>query len=259
MNILSNNPIIAARELHSMLGWTSPSDFTMEEIANALCIIVKFVPTLGSEGRILINGDTGIITLNSAITHQGKRNFITSHEIGHFILHKNLIPFFSDTHKTLSEWHKKGIQEQQANEFAAELLMPESLFKSKVAKKRLDLLLIEEVSTFFKVSVTATFLRYIKHGCFPLMVVFMEDRIVKWKKNSDDFPFTFLPYDSAVPENTVAGDYFYHNCLETKPEKVNAIDWFPEDFQIKYKKDWKLWEQCYQVSDQGLLSCLWTF
>jgi len=259
MKIQSNNSVNAARELHNLLGWTTPTDFTLEEIANALGIFVKYITIKGSEGRILIKGDTGIISLNSSITHLGKKNFVIGHEIGHFILHKNLSTLFSDSHKTLSEWHKKGIQEQQANEFASELLMPETLFKTKVVGKKLNILLIEEVSAYFKVSITAAFLRYVTLGSYPMMVVFIEDGIVKWKQYSVDFPFTFLPLNSTVPAWTVAGDYFNNNSLETQPEKVNAIDWFPEDFQIKYKKDWKLWEQCFQVSDNGLISCLWTY
>ena len=237
MKIQSNNSVIAARELHNLLGWTTPTDFTLEEIANALGIIIKHLPIKGSEGRILIKGDTGIISLNSSITHQGKKNFVIGHEIGHFILHKNLATLFSDTHKTLSEWYKKGPHEQQANEFASELLMPETLYKNKVTNKKLNLSLIEEVSVYFNVSITAAFLRYVTLGSYPIMVVFIEDGKVKWKQNSDDFPFTFLPINSAVPAWTVAGDYFNNNNLETQPEKVNAIDWFPEDFQIKYKKD----------------------
>jgi hypothetical protein len=212
MKIQSDNPIGAAKELHYLIGWTCPADFTIEEIANALGVIVKEVPIKGSEGRILIKGETGIVSVSNAITHYGKKNFVIGHEIGHFILHKNLTSLFSDTHKTLLEWHKKGVHEQQANEFASELLMPEVLFKSKIAGKKLNIGLIE-----------------------------------------------FIPYNSSVPAWTVAGDYFNRNVLEAKPVKVNAIEWFPEDFQIKYKQDWKLWEQCYQVSNRGLISCLWTY
>lgn len=259
MKIQSNNPINAARELHNLLGWTSPADYTLEEIANALGVIVKELPIKGSEGRILIKGDTGIISVNNAITHQGKKNFVISHEIAHFILHKNMTSLFSDTDKTISEWYKKGVHEQQANEFASELLMPEAIFKSKVAFKKLNIGLIEEVSTYFKVSLTATFLKYVALGCYPTTIVFIEDGIIKWKQCSIDFPFKYLPINSTVPAWTVAGDYFNRNILEAKPVKVNAIEWFPEDFQIKYKQDWKLWEQCYQVSDRGLISCLWTY
>jgi Zn-dependent peptidase ImmA (M78 family) len=259
MKIQSDNPIGAAKELHYLIGWTCPADFTIEEIANALGVIVKEVPIKGSEGRILIKGETGIVSVSNAITHYGKKNFVIGHEIGHFILHKNLTSLFSDTHKTLLEWHKKGVHEQQANEFASELLMPEVLFKSKIAGKKLNIGLIEEVSLYFKVSLTATFLKYITLGDYPLMVIFVDDGIIKWKKCSADFPFKFIPYNSSVPAWTVAGDYFNRNVLEAKPVKVNAIEWFPEDFQIKYKQDWKLWEQCYQVSNRGLISCLWTY
>jgi hypothetical protein len=117
---------------------------------------------------------------------------------------------------------------------------------------------MEEVSSYFNVSRLAAFLKYTSLGSYPVMIIFMENGIVKWKKCSGDFPFQFLPLNSAVPAYTVAGDYFYHGNLESDPEKVDAIEWFPEDYQIKYKKDWKLWEQCYRVSEQGLVSCLWT-
>lgn len=202
--------------------------------------------------------DSGIISLNSAIKTPQRINFTIAHEIGHFILHKDLA-LFSDTHKTLSEWHTKGPQETQANEFASELLMPSGLYLSKIRERKLNIALIEEISSFFNVSKLAAFLKYIILGSFPLMVVFIENGIIRWKKHSDDFPFKYLPYGSKVPAYTVAGDFFYQNNFENEPEQIDAIEWFPEDYNIKYNKDCKLWEQCYPVSENGLVSCIWTF
>ena len=258
MIIQNSNPTLAAREIHVQIGWTNPKDFTLEEIANALGIIIKYEEIKGSEGRILIKGNTGIITLNSTISHQGKKNFVVAHEVGHFILHKNITPLFSDTVKTLSEWHKKGKQEQQANEFASELLMPEDLYRNKVKDRKLSIQLIEEVSSYFNVSLIAAFLKYVTLGKFPVMIIFMESGIVKWKQCSIDFPFPFLPYNSVVPALTVAGDYFNKKMLENMPERVDAMEWFPDDFKLIDRPKWQLWEQCYKISEAGLISCLWT-
>lgn len=255
----ATNPVLAAKECHKLLGWTSPNDFTLEEMANAMGVIIKEIPIKGSEGRILIKGDSGIISVNSNIQNSGKKNFVIAHELGHFILHKHITGLFSDTQKTLSDWHVKGPHEKEANDFASELLMPSDLFKSKVAGKKLNISLIEEVASFFKVSLTATFLKYRTLGSFPVMIIYIDDGIVKWKQSSDDFPFQFLQINSSVPTCTVAGDFYNGNGIESIPEKVNAIDWFPEDRQIKYKKDWKLWEQCFPVSEKGIVSCLWTY
>lgn len=255
----NSSPTASARELHSLIGWTDPSDFTLDEIASALGILVKNGPIQGSDGRILIMGDTAILSINDTITHSGRRNFILGHEIGHFVLHKKAWTLFSDTELTLSEWHKKGLLEQQANTFASELLMPEELYKKKIAGRKLSISLIEDVSSYFHTSLQATFMRYVSLGEFPIMVIFMEGGVVRWKQHSEDFPFSYLPINSKVPAWSVAGDYFNNGLLEPKPEKVDAIEWFPEDFQIKYKADWKLWEQCFQVGANCLVSCLWTF
>lgn len=99
----------------------------------------------------------------------------------------------------------------------------------------------------------AAFIRYVNLGRHPIMIVFIENGIINWKQCSTDFPFQYLPYNSKVPACTVAGDYFNNGRLETRPEKVDAIEWFSEDFNIKKKGDWKLWEQCYQISETGLI------
>lgn len=251
----TDSPAFAANKVHNFLGWSNPDDFTVDEMALALNIMVRDIPIEGSEGRILIDGDSAIMSVSSSINYAPKRNFVVAHEIGHFILHKNITKLFSDNEKTLSDWFQNGPHEQQANEFAAELLMPEQMFKSKLGKRKLNLALVQELSTYFKTSLTATFLRYVKCGDFPLMIVFIEAGVVKWKSVSTDFPFPFLPLNSEVPVWSVAGDYYHKKQYENEPEKVDAIEWFPKDFKAP---NVKLWEQCYPVSSSGFISCLWT-
>lgn len=254
-----SSPAIEARKLLHQIGWSEPGDLSLEEIIFSLGGVLKCVPLTGSEGRILIKGDSAIITVNSDISYEAKRNFVIAHEIGHFTLHKSVVPFFSDTDKTLSDWYKNGPHELQANEFASEFLMPSPLFKQKVAGKKLNIALIEDVAQYFNVSLTASFLKYRTLGDFPVMIIFIEDSIVKWKQASHDFPFQYLVINSKVPVYSIAGDYFNNQTMEAKPEKVDAIEWFPEDSQIKYRPKWQLWEQCFKVSDKGIISCLWSF
>ena len=253
------NPKLEATGLLRQLGWEKPGDLSLEEIAFSIGCIVKTVDMEGSEGRIIMNSGSGIISVNSSITLKTKLNFVLAHEIAHFVMHKGLMPMFSDNEKTLSDWHKNGPHELQANEFAAELLMPTEQFNSKVSAKRLNINLIEEVAQYFHTSMTATFLKYKDVGSYPVMIIYLESGVVKWKQCSNDFPFQYLPINSKVPAWTVAGDYFGGKGIEDKPVKVAAIEWFPEDFEIKYKAAWQLWEQCFTVSQNGLISCLWTY
>jgi len=212
----------------------------------------------GCDGRILMSDNSGIITINSRISYQPKINFILAHEIGHSRLHRD-IQVFADTEKTLSEWYTKGPQESEANLFATELLMPEDHFSQMVKGKKLNLELIEKVSSAFAASKTATFLRYRDLGDFPVMIIFIEKGKIKWKSCSHDFPFQWLPLHSDLPPWTVAGDFYYKAITETQPVKLEAMEWFPEDFKLlNGDKKQKLWEQCFPTSTDSILTCLWT-
>jgi hypothetical protein len=137
--------------------------------------------------------------------------------------------------------------------------MPTSLFLQKISKKKLGLSLIEEVAEYFGASKTATFIRYKDLGAFPLMIIFTENGIIKWKSSSNDFPYQWLSLGSKVPPYTVAGDYYYRQVEEKKPAKVNAIEWFPDDFACQRDGDkGKLWEQCFPSTQNSIVTCLWT-
>lgn len=248
-----------AQEFLNSIGWERPGDLSLRDMVWTVGAFIEEELLDGSEGRIIMNGETAIIKVNSRILYQPKKNFIIAHELGHFLLHRSLTPLFSETERTLAEWHKNGLHEKEANEFAAELLMPSRQFVDKVKGEKLSFPLIQDVADYFETSVTATFLRYKDLGDYPLMIIYSEKGIVKWKFPTRDFPFQYLPIGSKIPPYSVTGDLLYHHQKEDTPELVDAIEWFPEDFEIKYKRDWQLYEQCFEISSDSILTCLWAY
>jgi Zn-dependent peptidase ImmA (M78 family) len=76
-------------------------------------------PSYGSQSGFVIFVDAGEASV--------RQRFTAAHEIGHFLLHKNLI---GDRHEDNYLLRSTGIsnrQEAQANAFAADLLMPRHL------------------------------------------------------------------------------------------------------------------------------------
>lgn len=89
------------------------------------------------------------------------------------------------------------------------------------------------------------------------MIIFIENGIVKWKSPSEDFPYKWLALGTEVPPYTVAGDYYYRQVEENKPAKVDAIEWFPDDYVCQQNENAKLWEQCFPSTTNSILTCLW--
>lgn len=255
----SHRQSVAARNFLKEIGWVKPGDLSLEEMLNFKGAHIRECNLENCEGRVVQHRENSIIRINTNIT-EGKRNFVLAHELGHLVLHANLMPVFTDTLQTLSDWYKKGPHESEANVFATELLMPQDLFKNMVKGKKLNIQLIQDVASYFNTSLTATFLRYLVLGDFPLMVVFIDNGLIEWKHASQDFPFPYLPLKNKVPVYTVAGDFFYNGIrFSDRPEKVDVIEWFPEDHSAQKLSTWQIYEQCFQVSKNGIISCLWTY
>ena len=93
-------------------------------------------------GFLLIKQPNAIVMLNE-MHHKNRQRFTLAHEIGHYILHKNLDSLFIE--KGLTYFRSKNYPienyeiEKEANCFAAELLMPKKIISKLILEKSLDI------------------------------------------------------------------------------------------------------------------------
>lgn len=116
-------------------------------------------------GMLVIENGIGTIGYNPKNSKQRQR-FTIAHELGHFLLHNNsksevfvdkdfIVKYRSD--KQYSPFEIK--QEQEANAFAAELLMPKKMLLSELSKKDYKSMgeaeFIKTMAKIFEVSIPA--------------------------------------------------------------------------------------------------------
>lgn len=149
----------------------------VEEIAKLRGLKVVPYPLEGGvSGILLIEGHYGTIGYNAA-EPTVRRRFTIAHELGHYELHKDQSHLFIDkTFKVLFRNTKKDIStpeamyEQEANSFAAALLMPETLLNAEIKNASLDLGnedAIKKLAERFDVSTTAMYYRMLNLGKIP--------------------------------------------------------------------------------------------
>lgn len=110
---------------------------SLERVTSLLGLYVHYEPYAGQlSGMIhrLSNGAT-VVGVNS-LHPRTRQRFTIAHEIGHFILHKSetlhvdeFFPFAKRDQKSSSA---EDTREIEANQFAAELLMPSKLLKADI-------------------------------------------------------------------------------------------------------------------------------
>jgi Zn-dependent peptidase ImmA (M78 family) len=156
-----SSPAAHARNLLETLGiQTVP--VPLEKVGEHFGAIIRFAP-LDEElsGIIFIRDGIPIIGIN-AIHHPNRQRFTLAHEFGHLVLHKHLItsmvhvdkklPYFMRDAKSASGTDKIEIE---ANQFAAELLMPEAILLQEIQREAFDIddeAPLEELARKFRVS-----------------------------------------------------------------------------------------------------------
>ena len=83
----------------------------------------------GAEGRLVASDDDGGVIRVASQQNLGRYRFTIAHELGHYVLHRQGVLDKVSTRRDMTIWNDAS-EEAEANCFAAELLMPEFLFKS---------------------------------------------------------------------------------------------------------------------------------
>jgi Zn-dependent peptidase ImmA (M78 family) len=113
------------------------------------------------------------------IKNEGFIRFTVAHELGHYFLPghpETLFPDGHGTHASRSGFVSRGPIEEEADHFAATLLMPEALFVAASNDADVGFAAIDSLATQCKTSITATAIRYATYAESAVAVVVSSGR-----------------------------------------------------------------------------------
>ena len=144
----------------------------------------------GAEARLTMAGRRAIITLSSTVTNPQRKRFSIAHELGHLEMHRTVSSLSLCTKGDLDDWQSNqsvGNREQEADRFAAALLMPQRFFAQVCRDGDPSLDLVQGLAHQFDTSLTATALRYTEFCDEAIAVAFSQNGFVTWFRRSKEF------------------------------------------------------------------------
>lgn len=164
-----NKPVEVARQLLERFGEHPPID--IEAIIRAHGIAIRSQELEDSvSGMLVIKDGRTTIGVNEN-HHPNRQRFTLAHELGHFLLHRNVSNIFIDA-STI--FFRDGMssdgtktEEIDANAFAAELLMPEKQIREAINSQPLDAFdegAVRRLAAHFGVSAQALTIRLTRLG-----------------------------------------------------------------------------------------------
>jgi hypothetical protein len=227
-------------------------------IANQLQLDVNELDVKGFDGALVRAKGTpfGAIIIRDSIRESGRKNFTVAHEIGHFVLpgHENTDLVCTSTE--VSNWSDsaKGV-EREANEFAAELLMPEITVRQIIGTSEPSLGLIEKIASSCEASLSASAWRFCHLTGHRCAVVWSgAEAGSSWSRRSDEFRFG-VSLAGATRQGTFANDCFAGRDTPDRPGPVVAHLWIDSQ---NVAADARIWEQSKALrSYSSVLTLLW--
>lgn len=263
--MINNTPLLLIKELAEFIALQYEERITPVNLiakSEGLKLLYDAYDIGTFDGMTVYSGSSFYIHLNTDLGNRQESErgrFTLAHELGHYFIDAHRIGLKNgllQPHPSLTNRAQFNSIEREADYFASCLLMPESRFRQDITNRKFSFELIDSLCGQYKVSRTACAFRFAQIGNHPIMIIYSEKGIVKWKLESDDFPYKWLLNGRNVPRNTVMGEYFYKNNNRDvkKTEQVWAIDWF--DYVKDYDTERFFYEYCIPHQDKAL-SIIW--
>jgi IrrE N-terminal-like domain len=195
----------------------------------------------------------GIIVIRESIREPGRKRFTLAHEIAHFLLPGHDQTELVCTKSDIGNWGDASKRiEREADDFAAEVLMPTAAVRPIVDSGEPSLQLIEKIAQRFETSLSAAAWRYCDLAKEQCAIVWSTEGRIDWSKRSQTFGFP-LRKGTPVQQGTFASRAFAGAATPKQPQTLPANLWRPD-----VPDDAKLWEQSKALpAYSSVISLLW--
>jgi len=179
-------------------------------IAASHDILVEAKPDAadGVSGMLLRHGDTFGILYGTYIPNDGFQRYSISHELGHYFLDghvDHLLPG-DGIHSSHAEFISGDPYELEADNFAAGLLMPATLYKRLITRRDPSLDAVESLASDCRTSLTATAIRFAELTDDAVAVIISTRNVIDYCILSEAMKslpqLSWLKKGSAVPMGT---------------------------------------------------------
>ncbi|WP_445679525.1 ImmA/IrrE family metallo-endopeptidase [Radicibacter daui] len=257
---VGGNPRKLAASIIKQLPETSGA-IPVREIAEAIDIYeIKEAVLDGLEGGLIVAEDKseGAILVRSDRPERRKR-YTIAHEIGHYVnpWHKASSPegFRCRSSDMRLDRYKKNDpfaqMEVEANEFAAELLMPIAQLKHFLkGKSGADIGQILGISDRFDVSREAAARRFVDFSEEPIVILFSHDGVIRYVKSSEDAPKISVWGGDRLPLASLSVTY------PAKIGKVTGWEEVPGHVWLERSRGYTVYEQTLSQNNKFRMTLL---
>src|SRR5262244_3129625 len=154
------------------------------DVARALRLKVTYEDLQGCDGILIRSKEVprGIIAVRKDIRSPGRKRFTIAHEIGHFVLANQNEGAICKS-RDIESWDRDAKdKERQADDFAAELLIPATVVAPRLSTTTPSLQRIEMIADECGTSLSAAAWRYCELTSEPCAVVWSEKGTISWSK-----------------------------------------------------------------------------
>lgn len=206
---------------------------------------VKGANIAGFDGGLFKDSDSErwLLLYNPAVNSTGRIRFTQAHELGHYILHRQMKDSFECNEEDMLNWdpEEKDI-ESQADKFASHLLMPLHDFRSQVTDT-VDLDLLGHCADRYGVSLTAAVLKWLDHTDQKAVVIHSRDGYMNWSWSSQPARKAGAFFKTSgppipLPEGSLAADASVKH--EKEGRSVPARIWFEHADKVMPLREMKL-------------------
>lgn len=215
----------AARRLLRQCGVETADHIAVEAIAahaGATVVRSRGAGLDSAMARLVRMGDHAVIRVSDRIDNVGAQRFSIAHELGHFVLghQESPVPLCD---AVVSRRSESAEIELEANSFAAELLMPESLVRRRCEVSPVTLDIPRSIATEYRVSLLAAARRFVELTSERCALVFTMAGAVRWSARSATFVPQIEP-GRRLDRDTVAFD-IQRGKLDDRPQEVPVSAW----------------------------------
>jgi len=206
-------------------GVTASGHIDLEAIAEDSGARVVHRRLDGCEARLVVTGDQGVISVNSATSYEGRRRFSLAHELAHWLCDRKTGSFQCAKEVIGPQNAEAKSVEAHANAYASQLILPDYLVVPWAEGKRANLDVAKALGNDFDASLTAAAIKLAKRATVPACVVCHNQTRLLWHQRNAHFSSDFFVLGELHPDTEAIKLAFGGASGMSRPKKEPADRW----------------------------------